>query len=309
MATAKANIAILDKNTPNDYIKSQSLFQSAMRRLSKDYLTLFALFLLISITILAIGAPFIERAYGVSYTLPIKGSELLPFGSEGHPLGTDELGRDVLARLLYGGRVSIFIGISAAIFSTVVGVSLGLITGYYQGGRFTIVDDIMTWLITTLNSMPTLLLLILLTSVLTPNLSTLIVVLTLVTWTGTMRLIRGETMVQRENEYVISARALGASAPRIMFVHILPNTISVLVTSMAIQIGSIILIESSLSFLGLGVRPPEPSWGNMLTQAQAYFRKAPHLSILPGLSIVITVLSLYLIGDGIRDAFDPKSRK
>lgn len=308
MAVAK-NIAQIDRDAPNDYVKSASLWQSATRRLSKDYLTLFALAVLAVITLLSLSAPLIERSYGVSYTNPIKGSELLPFGSEGHPLGTDELGRDVLARLLYGGRVSIFIGITAAVFSTFLGVSLGLVAGYYQGGAFTFVDDLMMWFITTLNSIPTLLLLILLTSVLTPNLWTLIGVLTLVSWTGTMRLIRGETIVQRENEYVVSARALGASAPRIMFVHILPNTISVLVTSLAIQIGSIILVESALSFLGLGVRPPEPSWGNMLTQAQAFFRKAPHMSIFPGLAIVITVLCLYLIGDGIRDAFDPKSRK
>jgi peptide/nickel transport system permease protein len=308
MAVAK-NIAQIERGAPTDYVKSASLWQSAMRRLSKDYLTLFALAVLGAITLLSLSAPLIERSYGVSYTNPIKGSELLPFGSEGHPFGTDELGRDVMARLLYGGRVSIFIGITAALFSTLLGVSLGLVAGYYQGGPLTFVDDLMMWFITTLNSIPTLLLLILLTSVLTPNLATLIGVLTLVSWTGTMRLIRGETIVQRENEYVVSARALGASAPRIMFVHILPNTISVLVTSLAIQIGSIILVESALSFLGLGVRPPEPSWGNMLTQAQAYFRQAPHMSILPGLAIVTTVLCLYLIGDGIRDAFDPKSRK
>lgn len=306
-APAKPIASLNDE--PNTYVKSKSLWQTAMRRLSKDYLTLLALSVLGIITLLSIFAPQIERAYGVSYTLPLKGKELLAIGTEGHPLGTDDLGRDLLARLLYGGRVSISIGIIAAFASTVLGVTLGLIAGYYQGGRFSFVDDFMTWFITTLNSIPTLLLLILLTSVLTPSVVTLIGVLTFVTWTGTMRLIRGETMVQRENEYVVSALALGASAPRVMFVHILPNTISVLVTSLAIQIGSIILTESALSFLGLGVRPPEPSWGNMLTQSQAYFRKAPHMSIFPGLMIVVTVLSLYLIGDGIRDAFDPKNRK
>jgi peptide/nickel transport system permease protein len=289
--------------------KSQSLLQTALRRLRKDYLTLLALGTLALLTLMAILAPQIEDLYDVSYTRPNAQAQLLPPGVDGHPLGTDNLGRDILARLLYGGRVSLFIGISAAMFSTLLGVTLGLISGYYQGGPLTFIDDAIMWFITTLNSIPTLLLLILLTSVLRPDIGTLIAVLTIVTWTGTMRLIRGEAMVAREQEYIVSARAMGAGALRIMFVHILPNTVSVLVTSLAIQVGSIILIESALSFLGLGVRPPEPSWGNMLTQAQAYFRQAPHMSIFPGLMIVITVLSLYLIGDGLRDAFDPRSRK
>jgi len=289
--------------------KSQSLLQTALRRLRKDYLTLLALGTLALLTLLAIFAPQIEDLYDVSYTRPNAQAQLMPPGVGGHPLGTDNLGRDILARLLYGGRVSLFIGIAAAFFSTLVGVTLGLISGYYQGGPLTFIDDAIMWFITTLNSIPTLLLLILLTSVLRPDIGTLIAVLTIVTWTGTMRLIRGEAMVAREQEYIVSARAMGAGALRIMFVHILPNTVSVLVTSLAIQVGSIILIESALSFLGLGVRPPEPSWGNMLTQAQAYFRQAPHMSIFPGLMIVITVLSLYLIGDGLRDAFDPRSRK
>jgi len=215
----------------------------------------------------------------------------------------------MLTRLMYGGQISLRVAFVAAVFSTLVGVSIGLVAGYYQGGPLAIVDDAIMWFITTLNSIPTLLLLILLTSVLTPSIETLIVILTLVSWSGTMRLIRGETLAQRENEYVISARALGAGPLRIMFVHILPNTLSILVTTLAIQIGSIILVESALSFLGLGVRPPEPSWGNMLTEAQKYFRNGAHMSILPGLFIVATVLSLYLIGDGLRDAFDPRSRK
>ncbi len=123
-----------------------------------------------------------------------------------------------------------------------------------------------------------------------------------------MRLIRGETIGQRSNEYVLSAEAAGAGPWRIMFRHILPNTLSVLLTAIAIQIGTMILIETALSFLGLGVRPPEPSWGNMLTGAQSHFRQGAHLSIFPGLLIVITVLSFYLLGDGLRDAFDPRMR-
>lgn len=306
--SAKAE-AIARMEAEEERIYARSLWTLAMGRLRKDYLTLGAFAVLLLLGVVSVFAPQIEETYGVSYRQPNSAVRLMPPGTEGHPLGTDDLGRDMLARLLYGGRVSLGIGLSAAFFSTIIGVSIGLLAGFYQGGALSFIDDLIMWFITTLNAIPTLLLLILLTSVLSPTISTLIAVLTLVSWTGTMRLIRGETIAQRENEYVVSARALGASAWRIMFVHILPNTFSVLVTTLAIQVGTLILVESALSFLGLGVRPPEPSWGNMLTQAQAYFRQAPHMSILPGLFIVVTVLSTYLIGDGLRDAFDPRSRK
>ena len=289
--------------------KSDSLWALAWRRLRRDRLTMLAITVVLLLSVLAIFAPTISDIFDVSYTEPDTSINFLPIGSPGHPLGTDHLGRDVLARMLYGGRVSLAIGFSAAIFCTIIGVTVGLVAGYYQGGALRVVDDGIMWFITTLNSIPTLMLLILISAVASPTIPTLIFVLTLVSWTSTMRLIRGETLIQRENEYVMSARALGAGPFRILFRHILPNTLSILITSLAIQIGTIILIESALSFLGLGVRPPEPSWGNMLTSAQSYFRQGPHLSILPGLLIMLTVLCLYLAGDGLRDAFDPKNTK
>lgn len=313
---AQAEIANLKKQ--EEELTSQSLWRTALRRLSRDYLTLGAMAVLLGMALLAAFAPNIEDAYNVSYTHPSSDVRLFQpclwepcpeQASTDHPLGTDNLGRDMLARLLYGGRVSLGIGFSAAVFSTLMGVTIGLIAGYYQGGTFGFVDDAIMWFITTLNSIPTLLLLIMLGSVLAPTIGTLIAVLTLVSWSSTMRLIRGETISQRSNEYVISAQAAGARPLRIMFVHVLPNTFSILITSLAIQVGTIILVESALSFLGLGVRPPEPSWGNMLTEAQSYFRQGAHMSILPGVMIVITVLSTYLIGDGLRDAFDPRNLK
>lgn len=289
--------------------KSESLFSTAMRRIRRDYLTLAAIAVLLTLTLLSAAAPTITNSLGVSYTETNPTNKHQPIGSEGHILGTDHLGRDVLARLLYGGRVSIVIGFSVAIFSVVIGVTLGLIAGYYQGGAFGFIDDAIMWFVTTLASIPLLLLLILIGAVFVPTIPVLIGILTFTSWAGTMRLIRGETMSHRGSEYVLSARALGAGPSRIMFVHILPNTLSILLTDLAMLIGTIILVESALSFLGLGVRPPEPSWGNMLTGAQNFIRQAPHMSILPGLLITITVLSLYLIGDGLRDAFDPRSTK
>ncbi len=289
--------------------KSEGLIATAIRRIRKDYLTLLAMTYVVILTLLSIGAPLIEQALDVSYTATDPINKFLPLGTEGHILGTDALGRDHFARLLYGGRVSLSIGFTATIFATLVGVSLGLVAGYYQGGRFGFVDDLILWFITTLNSIPSLMLLILIASVLTPSIPTLILVLTFISWSGTMRLIRGETLSHRESEYVVSARAMGAGPVRIMFVHILPNTLSVLVTAMAIEVGTLILVETALSFLGLGVQPPDPSWGNMLTGAQSAFRQAAHLAIFPGLLISTTVLSLYLIGDGLRDALDPRSTR
>lgn len=301
--------------------KSESLWRTALRRVRRDKLTMFALTYLIILAVLSFSAPIFERSMGVSYTKTNPTNKHLPIGArlvtenDGtstevlHLLGTDGLGRDHFVRLLYGGQISLAIGVIAAVFSAMIGVALGLLTGYYQGTSFGFIDDILMWFITTLNSIPTLMLLILIASVFKPTIATLIFVLVFVSWSGTMRLIRGETLSHRESEYVIGARAVGASALRIMFVHIMPNTLSVLITSIAIAIGSLILTESALSFLGLGVQPPDPSWGNMLTGAQSAFRQAAHLAILPGLLISTTVLCMYLVGDGLRDAFDPRSIK
>jgi peptide/nickel transport system permease protein len=302
--------------------KSESLWRTALRRLRRDRLTMVALTYLVILTAVSFSAPLFERTLGVSYTKTNPTQKQLPVGTwlettnpDGsikavyHFLGTDNLGRDEFARLLRGGQISLTIGVIAAVFSAMIGSALGLLTGYYQGTAFGFIDDFIMWFITTLNSIPTLMLLILIASVFKPTIATLIFVLVFVSWSGTMRLIRGETLSHREAEYVIGARAVGASAARIMFVHILPNTLSVLITSIAISIGGLILTESALSFLGLGVRPPDPSWGNMLNEAQAVFRQAAHLAIIPGLLISTTVLCMYLIGDGLRDAFDPRSIK
>jgi peptide/nickel transport system permease protein len=276
--------------------KSESLYTLALRRLSRDYLTLIAMAIVL--------APAITRTLDISYT-STDSEGFLRIGASGHVLGTDDLGRDLLARLLYAGRVSLSIATSAAFGSIAIGISIGVVAGYYQGGSLAFVDDFIMWFVTTLNSIPTLFLLLIVASVLRAQQSALrssvvvlIVILTLLGWTGTMRLVRGETLARRELEYTIAARAIGANAPRIMFVHILPNIYSIIVVTLAIDIGSLILVESALSFLGLGVTPP-----------QSFFDRGPHLVLLPGILIVITVLCFYIIGDGLRDAFDPQATK
>ncbi len=283
----------------------QSLTQLALRRLRHDKLTLVALGVVLLMTLLALFAPAITGALGVSSTRTDPQNTFLPPGSPGHILGTDDLGRDHLARLLYAGQVSLSVGFIAASLALTIGVSLGIITGYYGG----VVDDFINWVIATLNSIPSLFLLLIVAAVLQPSPQTLIIVLGLLGWTTTTRLVRGETLSIREREYILSARASGASPMRIMFVHILPNLFSIIVITLAIDIGSLILVEAALSFLGLGIKPPTPSWGNMLTGAQSYFTKGAFLVVAPGLLIFITVLCLYVIGDGMRDAFDPTSKE
>lgn len=323
----------------------ESLLQKALRRLRKDRLTITALIVIIVLVLLSIFAPFItESIFNVSATLTnprnafVVPSVGYPNGAEGlpvllapgnygeliqdafyiepvwgpHYLGTDDLGRDHLARLLYAGQVSLSVAFVSAFLSLIIGVTLGVTTGYFGG----IIDDIVIWLITTLNSIPTLFLLLIVSAVLirsdsaiplfanNPTLS-LILVLGLLGWTGTTRLVRGETLSLREREFIVSAKAMGASPWRIMFAHITPNLISIVIITLALDIGNLILVESALSFLGFGVQPPTPSWGNMLSESQTFFTKGGHLVILPGLLITITVLCLYVIGDGLRDAFDP----
>ncbi|MDZ4769228.1 MAG: ABC transporter permease [Chloroflexota bacterium] len=284
--------------------KSRSLSARALDRLRRDPLTLLAMGVLLLLLLVSFGSPFInDTILGVDPLAPDTPNRLLTFGSPGHILGTDDLGRDHLARLLSGGQVSLSIGIFSAIAILVIGLVFGLMMGFFRGG----VDDVMNWLITTLDSLPSLYLLIALSALLQPSPQTLIFIIAITSWTGAARLVRGETIARRELDYVVAARALGASNFRIMFIHIFPNLLSILAISLTVGIGGVILAESALSFLNLGVQPPTPTWGNMLIDARTYYRTAPHLIVMPGLMISITVLCLYILGDGLRDAFDPRS--
>lgn len=281
--------------------KRRPHLQRALYHLRHDYLTLLAMSVVGLLAFISLMAPiFGDQMLGRGYERQNL-QRTFERPNADYWLGTDELGRDHLVRLMYGGQVSLGIAFTAAMLSLAIGVSLGLITGFYGG----IVDDFFIWFITTLNSIPSLFLLLIVASILKPGPLGLILVLGLLGWTGTMRLVRGETLALREREFIIAARAMGASNWRIMFQHILPNLISIVIITLAIDIGGLILAESALSFLGFGIPPYIPSWGNMLTNSQSYFRNAPHLVFMPGILISITVLCLYVIGDGIRDALDP----
>jgi peptide/nickel transport system permease protein len=280
----------------------ESLFQKGLRRLRRDYLTLAALGVLAFIALAALVGPFIvEGVAGIDPNATDPFNKFLPLFSPGHPLGTDDIGRDQLARLLQAGRVSMSIGFFGSIISIGIGMVFGVMSGYFGG----IVDDVLSWIVATLDSIPSLFLLILVASIFRPTAESLVLVIALIGWTGTTRLIRGQTFSLRGLDYVMGARALGAGAWRIMFVHIVPNLISVVLISLASSIGGLILAESALSFLGLGVQPPQATWGNMLTKSQEFYVRGPLLVLLPGILIFITVLCLYVAGDGLRDAFDP----
>ncbi len=285
--------------------KSESANQRALRRIWHDKLTMVAIIILLTLSILVVFAgPICQYILKVDPNQTNTSVRLLaPLQDPGHLLGTDDLGRDYAARLLFGGQISFAIGVVSSVIILVIGTAVGLVSGYFGG----ILDDVINWFITTLDSIPSIYLLLLLASLLTSSATTLIIVLALTSWTGDARLVRGQTLQIRSLDYVLSARALGAGSGRIMWAHIFPNTLSLQFLVLATNIGGLILVESTLSFLKLGVQAPTATWGNMLTNAQQFFTRGPHMATISGLLIFVTVLCLYVIGDGLRDAFDPRT--
>lgn len=221
---------------------------------------------------------------------------------ECHWMGTDDAGRDVLTRGVYGGRISLRIGIYVATVSVGIGVLMGLISGYYAA---TVIDDIVNAIILTLGSIPLLFLLIILSRIFQPGPEGLALLIGIFGWMGLSRLIRGQIFSVREREYIVASRAMGNSAWRIMFKHVLPNVSSIVIVSAVFSIAGAIIAEAGLSYLGVGIGPPLPSWGNMMQGSLGNFTNAPWLVITPGIFIFLTTLSIYLIGDGLRDALDP----
>lgn len=220
-----------------------------------------------------------------------------------HPFGLDELGRDILARVLAGARISFLVGFTVVVVSASLGTMLGAVAGYF-GGR---IDDLISRVIDILLAFPGLLLAIALVAVLGPSLANVLFALTIIGWVGYARLVRGQVLRAREFEYVQAARALGASTPRILWKHIIPTAIPAVVVQATLGMAGAIIGEASLSFLGLGVQPPTPSWGTMLNGGRAHILDAPHLTLFPGLAIALLVLGLNFLGDGLRDRIDPRS--
>ncbi len=221
-----------------------------------------------------------------------------------HWFGLDELGRDIFARVLSGARISLMVGLVVVGVSGSIGILLGSIAGYF-GGR---IDEVISRVIDILLAFPGLLLAIALVAVLGPSLVNVVLALSLIGWVGYARLVRGQVLRAREFEFVQAARALGATTPRILARHVIPTTLPAVTVQATLGMGGAILAEAALSFLGLGVQPPTPSWGTMLNYGRAHLLDAPHLTIFPGLAIAILVLGFNFLGDGLRDALDPATQ-
>ena len=286
------------------------------RRFRRHKLAMASLIVLFALIAAAAAAPLIESWLGVdAFTADLHQRLLDP--SLEHLLGTDEIGRDHLVRLLYGGRVSLTVGLIAALFSAVIGTIIGICAGYY-GGRL---DSFLMRITDSVIALPLLPLLIVLAAVdLTKlgfpegladsenmSLYRIVFIVSLVGWTTVARLVRAETLSMRKREFVRAAMALGADTNRILLTHILPNVVSPIVVATTLSVGNIILFESVLSFLGLGIQPPVASWGNMLSNAQDLVWSSPELATWPGLFIFVTVIAFNFLGDGLQDALDPRA--
>jgi peptide/nickel transport system permease protein len=222
--------------------------------------------------------------------------------SVSHPFGLDELGRDILSRLLAGARISLLVGIAVVSVSSVVGMLLGSIAGYFGG----LADDLISRVVDVLMAFPGILLAIALVAVLGPSLTNVVIALSVIGWVGYARLVRSQALRARELEFVQAARALGAGAPRIVLRHVLPTAFPAVVVQATLGMAGAIIAEAALSFLGLGVQPPTPSWGTMLDAGRSHLFDAPHLTLFPGLAIATLVLGFNFLGDGLRDRVDPK---
>jgi peptide/nickel transport system permease protein len=287
------------------------LSTNTWRRFKRDRAAIFGTIVLLTIVIAVIFGPFI-------YTTPIDKIDFAHSAappSWQHPFGTNDLGQDQLARILSGGRISLTVAVAAMAVAVSLGTLIGAIAGFYGG----IIDNALmrlTDLFLALPQLPLLLLIVYLfrdsiRAVAGPELGIFLLVVLVIgcfNWMSVARLVRGNFLKLREMEFVSAAKALGANSQRLIWIHLFPNVVSIIIVSATLAVGNAIITESTLSFLGLGFPPDVPTWGRMLFDAQNYLTSAPHMAIFPGLAIFLTVLSINYIGDGLRDALDPKNR-
>ncbi|WP_373356292.1 ABC transporter permease [Pseudoroseicyclus sp. CXY001] len=270
------------------------------RRFMRHRLAVIGLVVLSLMTLIVILGPYLSPYEYDQQDFMLIGTPGAP--SSAHWLGTDELGRDALTRLIYGGRVSLGVGLLGALISTLVGTLIGSVAGFYRG----VWDVLLMRFTDVMLSIPTLPLVLLLSTLFRPSPVLLVVIVGGLIWMGTARLVRSQFLALREREYVEAAMALGAGGPRLMFRHILPNALGPITVAATLAVGSSIMLESALSFLGFGILPPVPTWGNILNSASGWLAIAPWLAIPPGLCIFFTVLSVNFVGEGLRDAMEPR---
>lgn len=284
------------------FIKSQLFHRVLQLRLG-----IIGLVLVLGVVFFAVFAPFI--APHDIYKQNIANKLAPPFWSDkalpGHYLGTDHLGRDILSRLIYGSRISLMVGISAVLISAIIGVMLGVTAGYY--GSY--LDIAINNFVNTIMSFPFILLALAVVAILGASLQNVIIVLGITTWPVYTRIVRGQAARLKGEDYVLAAKVLGVSDPGIILLHILPNVLSSVIVIASIEVGRAIIQESLLSFLGLGVQPPTPSWGTMLSEGRLYMLDRWWLAAFPGMAIFITVLGINFLGDALRDLLDPRLKE
>jgi peptide/nickel transport system permease protein len=292
-------------------VEGRTQWQLTWRRLRSDKISMIALAVIIIMVLLAVFAPAVAALvhHPVDIPYPVQGENEdgnpVGPGVNGFLLGTDSTGRDLLVRILYGARISLEVGIVTTLIATVLGVTIGLMAGYFGG----IIDTILARFTDAVLAFPYIVLALSLAVVFQPSLTIIMVLITFFSWAGIARIVRGQTLSIKEKEYVEAARSLGASPFRIMFFDILPNLLAPVLVVATLYIPNAVVFESTLSFLGLGVQPPTPSWGNMLSDAQNFYQVAWWYLVFPAVALLITTLAFNLLGDGIRDAMDPRTER
>lgn len=280
--------------------KKQNMFLETIKRLLKSNVAVTGLIILLIVILLAIFAPMLAP-YDYN-TIDLMNANQGPSGE--HWFGTDGYGRDILSRLMYGGRYSLVIGLFGAVLSTILGVIIGMIAGFFGGTADTVVMRIMD----ILQSIPGMLLCIILSTILGPGVFNTILALSIGGITPAVRITRGQLLGERSKEYIEAATSINCSKMSIMFGEILPNTMSPLIVHTTMAVGGTIMQASTLSYLGMGVQPPTPEWGAMLSEGKNLLRTAPHVAVFPGIVIAVVILAVNLFGDGLRDALDPKMK-
>ncbi|MEK4520286.1 ABC transporter permease [Psychrobacillus sp. FSL W7-1457] len=292
-----SNTISINNNLPTATKKKDKVYVTTMKRLMKNKLAVVGLAIILGLIFIAVFAPSLATHDPSKQNLV---ASELPIFSEGHWLGTDNYGRDVWSRIVYGSRISLLVGIAAVVLGLLGGITLGLLGGYYKK-----LDGIIMRIVDLLFSFPGILLAMLIIAILGTSLVNVAIAISIWSIPSCARIVRGSVLSIKQKEYIMALKSLGASDLRIMIRHILPNAMAPIIVFATMRMGTAILSTASLSYLGLGAQPPTPEWGAMIAQGQSYMWTSPHLTIIPGIAIMLTVFAFNVLGDGLRDALDP----